>query len=68
MSVEKLKAEIFDLIAIQDNLRIQYGNIEKQKQAKLTELQALQKKEKNNVNTKVMPRSSNTLRSLRNFY
>ena len=41
--MEKLKAEIFDLILIQDQLRIQYANIEKQKQAKLVELKNMEK-------------------------
>lgn len=42
--MEKLKAEIFDLIAIQDTLKVQYKKIEQKKHEKLVELQELEKK------------------------
>lgn len=43
MSVEKLKAEIFDLIKQQDLLKVQFKKIEETKQKKLVELDKLEK-------------------------
>lgn len=41
--MEKLKAELFDIIHKQDVMRIQYTELEKIKQSKLKELEALEK-------------------------
>lgn len=40
--MEKLKSEIFDLIAEQDRLKIQYNKIEMIKQNKLKELKEIE--------------------------
>jgi hypothetical protein len=40
--MEKLKSEIFDLIAEQDSLKIQYNKIEMIKQNKLKELKEIE--------------------------
>ena len=39
--IDKLKAEIFDLIVEQDKLRTKFTELEKQKQAKLKELECI---------------------------
>ena len=44
--MEKLKAEIFDLIHQQDTLKLRYADLEKVKQEKLMQLAELEKKEK----------------------
>jgi hypothetical protein len=40
--VDKLKAEIFDLIRIQDDLKVKYAEVEKVKQEKLRKLKEME--------------------------
>ena len=42
MEIDKLKIEIFDLISNQEYLKIQYAQLEKQKQEKLRQLRDIQ--------------------------
>ena len=45
--MEKLKAEIFDLIVKQDDLSLEFRKIEKEKQEKLKKLKEMQNAGKN---------------------
>ena len=47
--VKELKAEIFDILVRQDSLKVQFQQVEEEKQAKLTELKAEQEKTSQNA-------------------
>lgn len=41
--IEKLKAEVFDILKSQDILKLQFAELERQKQEKLKELERYEK-------------------------